>query len=123
MALFMLAAAFGVIAQLLVIAAQQQRGHERRRLATQEAANLLERVMARPWNALTAEQVDSLDLPAAAKTRLPDARVRIGIVNEEGEPARKQVRIRVDWLNRAGQREQPVQLVAWKHRLERSPAP
>jgi hypothetical protein len=123
MALFMLGAALGVIAQLLVIAAQQKRGYERRSLATQEAANLLERVIARPWDALAAGPVDQLDLPASAKTQLPEAQVRAEVIEEEGKPTQKQIQIQVDWVNRAGQRERPVQLVAWKHRLEGTPSP
>jgi len=123
MAAFILVAAFGVIAQLLVVTAQQKRVLESRRLATREAANLMERVMANPWGELTADRVASLDLPDTVKRRLRDARVNIGITAEEESPQRKRIRVRVDWSNRAGQRERPVQLVAWKYQLEAMPSP
>ena len=123
MAVVILTAALGVIAQLLVLTAQQQQSHERRRIATRAAANLMERVVARPWQETASEKVASLDLSAEARRRLPDGRVRIEIVDEEGTPTSKRIQIQVDWVNSAGQRVRPVQLAAWKHHQEKQPSP
>jgi hypothetical protein len=123
MALVVLAAAFYAIAQLLVIASHQQREHGRRRVAVLETANLMERAVALSWEALSQERVEAFQLPPGAREQLPEARVQVNVVDEEGQPIRKRISIRLDWVNAAGQREQPVQLVAWKYRLERSSTP
>jgi hypothetical protein len=123
MALLVLAGTFCVIAQLLVIASHQQREHGRRRVAVLETANLMERAVSLSWDAVSKETVEAMQLPPEAREQLPEARVQADVVDEEGTPVRKRVRIRVDWVNAAGQREQPVQLVAWKYRLERSATP
>jgi hypothetical protein len=39
-------------------------------------------------------------------------------VVEHEKPAAKEIRIRVEWLTKAGQPDRPVQLVAWKYRRE-----
>ena len=118
MAIVVVAAALVVIAQLLVVAARQQRALDQRLLATREAANLMERVMARPWSELTDTRLTDLALSPGAASRLPGSRLSIQIIPHDEQPGFKEIRVQVDWLNRADQRGLPVQLVAWKHRLE-----
>jgi hypothetical protein len=122
-AILVVATAMVAASQLLAVAAKQQRALDRRVLATREAANLMEHVMARPWNELTEERVASLSLSSEAKRRLPGCQATIKVTTDEQALKAKQVVVQIDWLDGAGQRVQGVQLAAWKFQLkvERTP--
>ena len=122
-AIFVLAAAMVAASQFLAVAAQQQRALHQSALATREAANLMEHVMARPWDGITAESVASLKLSSEATRRLPRCQLRIDVTAAEPRPSSKQVVVHIDWLDRAGQRVEGVQLAAWKHQLKDMPSP
>jgi len=116
MAVVLLAVVFVAVSQLLAVAGRQRREAQWRRLATLEAANLLERVAARPWDELTTEGLASLTLSEQVTGRLPDPRLRIDTQPSPGPPESKRIRVRLDWINLAGDRGAPVVLVAWRHR-------
>ena len=71
-----------------------------------------------PWDELSDEALSSLSLSPAAHKCLPDGRLEIVVTRDEQPSAAKRVHVQVDWRNHAGQYDRPVQLVAWKHRLE-----
>ncbi len=111
-------AVLATMAHLLALAASQRRVTEQRAVAVREAGNLMEQVMARPWTELASEKLGQLALSESCRQRLPDARLRVE-ATAEGEPASaQQIRIRIDWQDRAGQRVEPVQLVAWRYAAE-----
>lgn len=118
MAMVILAATFVAIAQLLALVAHQRREIDRRRVATLEAANMMERVMMTPWDELTDERLSSWSLSSTAQRSLPDGRLEIAVTRDEQPSAAKRVHVQVDWRNHAGQYDRPVLLVAWKHRTE-----
>jgi Tfp pilus assembly protein PilV len=122
MATLVASVAFVVSAQILVIVARQQRALEQRQGATRQAANLLERVMAQPWESLTPEQLNSLAQSSDAVRQLPGGKAQIDVIDHD-QPAAREIRLRVGWVNRAGQPERPVQLVAWRYRSEGTTAP
>lgn len=117
MAVMLLGLALIGIAQLLVTVGQQQRTLEYKRLATLEAGNLLERIMARPWSEIAANNLDDVTLSPELKSRLPGARLMLEVTQLDETPAARQVQVQIEWSNIAGQLEQ-VELVAWKHAVE-----
>lgn len=111
-------AVLATIAHLLALAAGQRRVTEQRAVAVLEAGNLMEQIMARPWTELVTEKLGQMALSESCRQRLPDARLRVE-GTAEGEPASaRQIRIQIDWQDRAGQRVRPVQLVAWRYAAE-----
>ena len=122
-AIAIVAVTFVVIAQLLALVAQQRRAEELRHVATREAANLMERVMATPWGALTDERLAEWELSPIAASRLRNGRVNIELIAHDQQFDAKVIRVRVDWLDAGGQRGRGVQLVSWKHRVETEASP
>ena len=103
------------VAQLVAAIATQRRYAAQTRLATREAANAMEHVMAAPWDLLDADAPPEVMLSASASERLDEARLSVVIIDSETEDDAKQIEVRIDWINRAGQRVAPLRLVAWRH--------
>lgn len=112
----LIAAALAIVVQTVGWLAAQRRGAERRQRATQEAANLMERLAARPWDELTPELARSLTLSPATAATLRDGALDVAIAPGRGEPASKSVAITIRWGDRSGTSAAPVRLVAWVHR-------
>ena len=91
-ATLVLAAALVAISQVLAVTAQQRRAVDQRRLAIGEAANLLEQVVALPWEDVNADRVAALTLSAHAARLLPDGRVGL---DELARPVRPRARDRL----------------------------
>jgi type II secretory pathway pseudopilin PulG len=116
-ALGVLAVAMSATVRVLGWAAAANRAAERRARATQEAANALERLAARPWDALAPGPARGLDLPESARRALPGGTLR-AVVADAGSGLRR-VRVEVRWAGRAGSDEGPVRLAAWLGRRGR----
>ena len=116
MAVVLLVLVFMAVSQLVAVVGLQRREAHLRRLATLEAANTLERVVARPWDQLSSDELAGLTLSEPAARRLSDPRLRVDIEPLPGSPAAIKISVRVDWINSAGDRGPPVELVAWRHR-------
>ena len=96
----------------------QQRQTDLRLLALREAENLLEELAPRPWDELTSESLASQSLSDEAKSRLPQAALKLEL-SEPAEPAAsKRVSVQVSWSPRTGQAAQSVRLSAWFFRTE-----
>ena len=116
--LLVVATALAAAAQLLALAARHGLATERRALAAQEAANLMERIASRPFDEVTTEWVESLTLSEEARRRLPQPQLQIEIAAEtEGLPG-KRVLVEIQWRDRSGERSAPVRLAAWRSRVE-----
>jgi hypothetical protein len=118
-AVVMLVGAMAVTVQLLGWLVAERRATERHERATQEAANALERLVARPWDALTPGDVKGVELPGPARDVLPGGALRAAVAEEAGPPALKRVAVEVRWLGRSGRAEAPVRLTAWVARAGR----
>ena len=81
--------------------------------ATRLAGNLMERIMARPWDELESERLQQLIAPDEL-AGLPEADVRIDVIPVE-QPVSREIRVSVTWTHPRGQTRQPVQLVAWRY--------
>jgi len=114
----MLIIAMGLVAQVVGAVATQRRAWDRRQTAVFEAANLMERLTARPFEALTTEGAKDLSLSDEASRTLPDGQVRIEIIDNDpvGGDDSKRVSLQVRWRNRAGDWDAPVRLTSWVHR-------
>jgi prepilin-type N-terminal cleavage/methylation domain-containing protein len=119
-ALVLLAAAAALMAQTLAGVAQQRRAADQQSLALQETANLMEQLFAMPYAELTPERTADLALSELARYQLPGARLDIAVTPSADEPAAKEVRVALRWLDRSGQYGVPLQLTAWRYQTERS---
>ena len=114
----MLIIAMGLVAQVVGSVATQRRAWDRRQTAVFEAANLMERLTARPFEALTTEGAKDLSLSDEASRTLPDGQLRVDISENDpvGGDDSKRVSLQVRWRNRAGDWDAPVRLTSWVHR-------
>ena len=120
-ALAIVAVALLAIAQLLTTALLQQRLIARRAAATQEASNVLDRIIARKWGALPVGEVDDVALSSGFLQTTPAARLTADVADVPGPPLAKRVQVSVGWTNPAGEPEMPVTLFAWKFSETASP--
>ena len=84
--------------------------------ATQEAANLLERIEALEWKELTPQNAATFQLSAQARQALPEGRVEMLVDGPSGTPPARQVAVAVHWRPQAGGPEREVRLVAWRYK-------
>lgn len=119
----LLVIAMGLVAQVVAAVANQRRTWDRRQTAVFEAANLMERVTARPFDELTAEGTKDLTLSDEAKRSLPDVQADVSIIEPDsaGGEDSKRVVVRLQWRNRAGDWDAPVWLTSWVHRRKEGP--
>lgn len=114
------------VAQLVVATSGQQRAAQQRAWALRAAGNTMEQLMACPWDEATPERAAKMQIPPALEDWLPEATLNAAIAEDGGDVPAKRCTVRIDWRNAAGQRSDPVQLVAWRYRLAapaESPAP
>jgi Tfp pilus assembly protein PilV len=105
-----------VTLQVLGWVASERRAADRRQYAIHEAANIMERLAARPWDQLTTGAVKDLALSESARQTLPGAELSVA-AEETGEPiGSKRLSLRLRWRNRAGGWEAPIRLSAWAYR-------
>ncbi len=109
-------AAMGLMLGTASWVAAERRGAERRQVATQEAANLMERLAARPFDELTPESAKRLALSDHAKASLRDGSIDVVIAAIAGDVPARRITIEVRWRDRSGEPVAPVRLVAWVHR-------
>lgn len=119
----LMAVLLAVCLQMLALTAATRRTVERRAIALQEAANLLERASVLAWQDVTPEQLATVDLTPSVREILPGAVAHwsVAATNEPG-PLAKQVRVEINWTNPAGQTDAPVRLSSWRYATHVAPA-
>ncbi|MGA2616453.1 MAG: prepilin-type N-terminal cleavage/methylation domain-containing protein [Thermoguttaceae bacterium] len=115
-ACFLLAALVSVSLQFFRAAGLQRRGMFERQTAIEEASNVMERLWARPWEALPPGAVADVRLSPQATRLLPHGRVEARIDPPAGTPPAKRIRLAVCWQPVESQPAQTIELVAWKAR-------
>ena len=113
LAMALLLAALAVVAHLLLLAGHQRREADHRALATREAANVMERVVARRWDEIVPEGVRELALSDEARQQLPQPDLEVRVSEDSAELRQKRIDVLVRWQNAAGLPAQPVELAAW----------
>lgn len=115
----MLMIAMALAAKVTASLAAERRAWERRGVAAIEVANVLERIAARPFDALTVGAVEGLVISADASGTLPGAELTAEVADEPaGDLPARRVTVRLRWRNRAGDWDAPVRLVTWIHPRE-----
>jgi prepilin-type N-terminal cleavage/methylation domain-containing protein len=112
----LLATLLTVCVQLSGAASGEQRALRRRQAASNEAANVLERLSIRPWNELTDKNLAELPLSAAARQSVPEARLEVRVAEAAGQAGAKRISVLIRWPDRDGRSEQTVRLRAWRYR-------
>lgn len=113
----MLMIAMTIVARVVASVAAERRAWDRRGVAATEAANALERLSARPFDAMAVGPVAGLSLSPATAATLPGAELTAEVADDPaGELPARRVSIRLRWRNRAGEWDAPVRLVTWIHR-------
>ncbi|MEO8494093.1 MAG: hypothetical protein ABI614_03415 [Planctomycetota bacterium] len=103
------------VAQLVAVVVKQRHGVAQTRLATEEVANVMERVMVLPWNDLTAEAVARFAVSPETTVGLAEPQLSVAVTNLDDPLPTKQIEITLSWQDLAHRRVEPVRLVAWKH--------
>ena len=95
---------------------QGRRAADRRQAATQEVANIMERIDLQGWQQLSENSLASIAISDQAQRFLTDARLETKIQAEEGPPASKRVTIELSWKNYARDYVAPVRVTSWFYR-------
>lgn len=114
----MLAVAMTLAVQALGAMAADRRALDRRREATQEAANVMERLAARPWDELTPEALGDAKPSPEARKALPGVTLKVAVA-PQGDLKRLAVEVR--WHGQGGPAEVPVRLTSWVARRKEAP--
>lgn len=112
----MLTGMMTVCLQMLSVVAAQHRATETRQLAIREAANVMERLSAMPWDELTTETLEAEKLSESASRRLTGAELTIDVTESSDPLDEKRIALSIRWKDRAGQFIRPVKLTAWRVR-------
>jgi Tfp pilus assembly protein PilV len=118
LSLLVLAVAIGGLAQLITTAAAQRRASETRRLASQEAANVAERIALLAWDELTTERLAAWKPSVELTSTVPSAKLQLDVASEPSPPEAKRVQIDVQWTDASGQTLDPISLTVWKFQPE-----
>lgn len=106
----------GVGLQFFAAAGANCRALRWRQIAWQEAANALERLAERPWQALDPENTGGIALSAEAQSLLPQGTLSVHIRAEKaGALDCKRIAAEVRWESGSGITES-VRLVTWRYR-------
>ncbi len=112
-----LVALLAVCFEIVGASLSARRAASRRLIARQEAANLMERLAARPWDELTPELAAGLGLSPEGRAALPGAELAASVAAVEGEEAAKRISVEVRWKDTSSPSPRPERLVAWRYRL------
>jgi len=114
---------FGMVMtlQLLRWTADERRSAERRGWALQEAANVMERLSAAPFDSLNEEATTALSkMSAPALEVLPGGRIFVSVNDVKVEKlAMKRISLELHYRGSSGREEAPVRLTAWVARRGR----
>ena len=94
----------------------ERRATERHQQALSEAANMMERLAALPWDSLTDESIEKLGLDAQVGRTLPGARLAISLHTPPGQAGSRRLALELAWPDQPGKRAAVIRLSAWRHR-------
>jgi hypothetical protein len=109
--------------KVLGYAGSQRRAADHRQRAVQEAANVMERITAYPYDEITPERARELALSPSARQSLPHAELAVAVGDEQPGASRaaKRISVRLRWHGRSGEWESPVRLTTWVERRRAAP--
>ena len=109
--------------QMLTFTTVQRRAAERRTIALEEAANLVESVRALSWEEVTPERVAQFRISKAAQDILAGATLKIALEPSTSGPPAKLVRLEIAWPGGADGRDASVHLSSWIFSREKAASP
>jgi type II secretory pathway pseudopilin PulG len=112
-ALGLLGMLMSVSVQMLRVMGERQRAAERRGAATQTVQALTEQLSNMPWEHLTAQAADAVEIPAAMSARLPGSRLSVAVIEESEPIVAKRVTVELRWNGPRGQPARPMRLTTW----------
>lgn len=92
---------------------RQHRQTEHRQLAIVEVENMMERVVALPFNDISQTKVDKFVLSESALSQLVNPKLEIKISDSNGLLQTKKIQIQLEWKNYQGMNMAPVRLTSW----------
>lgn len=98
------------VTQLSVRVNRYRRASDQRRVATREAANVMEQLH---LSELTEDSKNKIRLSPEAMAAIPTARLTIDVGKPKADEAR-QMTVEIHWQDTAGQAVRPVTLKAWR---------
>jgi Tfp pilus assembly protein PilE len=117
----LLAALAVVCVKFFAASATQRRALAERRAALCEAANLMERLAARPYDQLTAKQLAQEKPSSPFAAVLPGTKLQIEVADAAGPPTGKRITLRLTWPGPDPAAPLCVQLISWRY--PKSPKP
>lgn len=96
----------------------EQRAAVHRRMALEEAANIMDRLTARSFDEISAESVGDVTLDDELRRQLPEPEFSIALTSPSDDAAAKHISLELSWRGRPGKREVPVRLAAWVYQQE-----
>ena len=121
---------FGLSVQVLAVAARQRHALDDRQTAILAASNAMERLTLLPWEELTQQHAEQLDLATTVAKQLADGRLHVTITDAvadkvqsdeekdttlENQLSTKKVVVEVSYNDRSGVTAGTVRLVAWRY--------
>jgi hypothetical protein len=123
MATAMVIVAMTLTVKVLGYVAQERRLADHRQRALHEAASVIERLTAIPYDELTPERAGTVGLSPSARRSLPGAELFVNV--DESRPSTGQsaqrIRIRLRWKGRTGEWDAPIRLTTWRERRRMAP--
>ena len=110
------AAAAVICVQFLTTTLQHGRVLRDQQYARQEAANVMERLAAWPWEELTGERAAEVQISAWAREALPGAVMKVDVLPSAAEPEAQRIVVEISWPDRPHRAGRPVRLVSWRYR-------
>lgn len=110
--LAVLGTAMCVVVPVLRATHNSRRQSEQRRIATQELANLMERIALLPADQVNTETLGQLKLSSECQKHLHEAHL-VTDVKSVSEPSLQNVVLKLDWLPSAGGEANSAKLTCW----------
>ena len=118
MALILLGALTALCLEFFAGVTGQQKEQNAELAATQEAANVMERLAAVAWDDLPKQTGEKLPLSPQARKMLPEPRIEVKVDEATGSPPARRIAVAVCWRPLPGGPERKARVVAWRYKYE-----
>ncbi len=118
MATVILMMIMSVALKVIGFAAHERLAAERRERALFEAANVMEKMAALPFDEITPDRAGRMSLSDTSRQRLPGCELTVQVSTvASAAPAgpAKRIAVKIRWRDQSGQWESPVRLTSWTH--------
>jgi prepilin-type N-terminal cleavage/methylation domain-containing protein len=102
--------------QLFAGVNSQQKDQNAELAATQEAANVMERLAAVAWDDLSKQSGGKFELSPQARKLLPEGKVEVKVDDAKGTPAARRIAVAICWRPLPGGPERKAGAVAWRYK-------